>query len=145
MAGPQSWSRLAGGNPVRVDTSPYTQHGCPMIVLAFIKPTCGPCPVRELCTTSRRGFRQLTLNPRPLTEALRTARAEQTGRDSQDTYALRSGVEGTIRQALAVTDSRRARYRRGPGAGHSQAAGRPSSPACWNAGAASTRPSTRAD
>ena len=64
-----------------------------------------------MCTTSRRGFRQLTLNPRPLTEALRTARAEQANRHWQDAYALRSGVEGTIRQALAVTDSRRARYR----------------------------------
>ncbi|MDW4911680.1 transposase, partial [Streptomyces sp. ADMS] len=82
-----------------------------MIVVAFTRPACGPCPVRESCTTSRRGFRQLTLNPRPLTEALRTARAEQAGRDWQDAYALRSGVEGTIRQALAVTDSRRARYR----------------------------------
>jgi transposase len=91
--------------------SPCTQHGYPMIVVAFTKPTCGPCPVREVCTTSRRGFRQLTLNPRPLTEALRTARAEQADRDWQDAYALRSGVEGTIRQALAVTNNRRARYR----------------------------------
>ncbi|MFC9080619.1 transposase [Streptomyces sp. NPDC057062] len=91
--------------------SPCTQHGYPMIVFAFTKPTCGPCPARESCTTSRRDFCQLTLNPRPLTEALRTARSEQAGRDWQDVYALRSGVEGTIRQALAVTDSRRARYR----------------------------------
>ncbi|GAA2764843.1 hypothetical protein GCM10010103_38840 [Streptomyces paradoxus] len=92
--------------------SPCTQHGYPMIVVAFTKPACGPCPVRELRTTSRRGFRQLTtLNPCPLTEALRTARAEQADRHWQDAYALRSGVEGTIRQALAVTDSRRARYR----------------------------------
>jgi hypothetical protein len=82
-----------------------------MIVVAFTKPTCGPCPVRESCTTSRRGFRQLTLNPRPLTEALRTARAEQADRDWHHAYALRSGVEGTIRQALTVTDSHRARYR----------------------------------
>ncbi|MGH3802961.1 MAG: IS1182 family transposase [Pseudonocardiaceae bacterium] len=91
--------------------SPCTQHGRPMIVVAFTKPTCGPCPVRELCTTSRRGLRQLTLNPRPLTETLRTARAEQADRDWQDAYALRAGVEGTMRQAIAVTDSRRARYR----------------------------------
>ncbi|MFK0297423.1 transposase, partial [Streptomyces sp. NPDC090442] len=91
--------------------SPCTQHGHPKIVVAFTKPTCHPCPVRTLCTTSRRGSRQLTLNPRPLTEALRTARAQQTDRDWQDTYALRAGVEGTIRQALAVTGSRRTRYR----------------------------------
>ncbi|MFI6063312.1 transposase [Streptomyces sp. NPDC051286] len=91
--------------------SPCTQHGHPMIVVKFTRTVCGPCPVRELCTTGRQGYRQLTLNPRPLTEALRTARAEQAGRDWQADYALRAGVEGTIRQALAVTDSRRARYR----------------------------------
>jgi hypothetical protein len=82
-----------------------------MIVAKFTRTTCGPCPVRESCTTSRQGYRQLTLNPRPLTEALRTARAEQADRDWQHAYAPRTGVEGTIRQALAVTDSRRARYR----------------------------------
>ncbi|MGW2207617.1 transposase [Streptomyces sp. NPDC001774] len=46
-----------------------------------------------------------------MTEALRTARAEQAGHDWQADYALRSGIEGTTRQAVAVTGSRRARYR----------------------------------
>jgi transposase len=91
--------------------SPCDQRGHPMIVVKFTRTTCGPCPVRASCTTSRHGYRQLTLNPRPLTEALRTARADQAGRDWHNDYALRSGIEGTIRQALAVTDSRRARYR----------------------------------
>ncbi|WP_161981780.1 transposase [Streptomyces sp. TM32] len=91
--------------------SPCTQHGRPMIVVKFTRTVCGPCPVRDLCTTSRQGYRQLTLNPRPLTEALRTVRAEQAGQDPQADYALRAGVEGTVHQALAVTGSRRARYR----------------------------------
>jgi transposase len=91
--------------------SPCTQHGRPMIQVKFTRSTCGPCPVRELCTTGRQGYRQLSLHPRPLTQALRTARAEQAGRHWQAAYALRSGVEGTIRQAVAVTGSRRARYR----------------------------------
>jgi hypothetical protein len=82
-----------------------------MIVVKFPRTACGPCPVREWRTTGRQGYRQLTLNSRPLTEALRTARAEQAGRDWQADYALRASVEGTIRQALAVTDSRHARYR----------------------------------
>ncbi|MDT0469195.1 hypothetical protein [Streptomyces gibsoniae] len=38
------------------------------------------------------------------------ARAEQVGRDRQADYALRAGVEGTVHQALAVTDSRHASH-----------------------------------
>jgi hypothetical protein len=91
--------------------SPCTQHGKPMTVVKFTKNVCGPCPARPQCTTSRQGYRQLTLHPKAMTEALRTRRAEQTGHDWQADYALRSGIEGTLRQALAVTDNRRTRYR----------------------------------
>ncbi|MER7959910.1 transposase [Streptomyces sp. NPDC096030] len=79
--------------------------------MKFARSTCGPCPVREQCTSGKAGYRQLTLHPKAMTEALRTARADQAGRDWQADYALRCGVEGTIRQAVAVTGSRRARYR----------------------------------
>jgi transposase len=91
--------------------SPCLQRGRPMTVVKFARSTCAPCPARAQCTTGRAGYRQLSLHPRQMTEVLRTARAEQTGRDWQEAYALRSGVEGTIRQAVAVTGSRRARYR----------------------------------
>jgi transposase len=88
-----------------------TQHGKPMVVVKFSKASCTSCPVRERCTTSRRSGRQLSLHPRALTEALRHSRAEQKTRDWRAGYALRSGVEGTIAQAVAVTETRRARYR----------------------------------
>ena len=91
--------------------SPCTQRGKPVTVVKFTQTTCTPCPVRERCTTGHARYRQLTLHPRAMTETLRTARAEQAGRDWRADYALRSGVEGTIRQAVAVTDSRQARYR----------------------------------
>ncbi|MCX5215552.1 IS1182 family transposase [Kitasatospora sp. NBC_00240] len=91
--------------------SPCLQHGKPMTVVKFTRTTCGPCPAREQCTTGKSGYRQLTLHPKAMTDTLRTARAEQAGHDWRCDYALRSGVEGTIRQAVAVTDSRRARYR----------------------------------
>ena len=39
------------------------------------------------------------------------ARAEQNTPGWQAKYALRAGVEGTVRQAVAVTGLRRARYR----------------------------------
>jgi hypothetical protein len=91
--------------------SSTVQRGRPVTVVKFPTSVCGPCPVRAQCTTGTRGSRQLTLNPKTLTETLQTRRTEQTNPDWQARYALRAGVEGTIRQAVAVTASRRARYR----------------------------------
>ena len=71
------------------------------------------CPVREQCTrsTSPKYGRQLTVPPRGVYHAQQTARATQNTTDWQARYALRAGVEGTIRQGVAVTGMRRARYR----------------------------------
>lgn len=91
--------------------SPAVQRGRPVTVVKFATRVCRSCPARAACTTGTRGGRQLTVHPKALTEALRTRRAEQAGRDWQADYAIRAGVEGTIRQAAAVTDSHHARYR----------------------------------
>lgn len=94
--------------------SPATQRGTDVIVVKFAAGTCTPCPARGLCTTAKRGGRQLTLHPRDLHEALAAARTEQTTKTWRDKYALRAGIEGTIHQALAVTGIRHARYRGQP-------------------------------
>jgi len=91
--------------------SPATQRGTETIVVTFATTTCGPCPVRDQCTTSKRQRRQLTVHPRDVHDAQREARARQNTTDWQAKYALRAGVEGTIRQGVAVTDLRHARYR----------------------------------
>ncbi|MGW2207616.1 transposase [Streptomyces sp. NPDC001774] len=39
--------------------SPCLQHGRLMTVVKFSRATCGPCPVRERCTTGKAGYRQL--------------------------------------------------------------------------------------
>jgi Transposase and inactivated derivatives len=96
---------------VSASWSPAAQRGTETIVVTFTAGDCGPCPVRQQCTTSKRGRRQLTIRPRQVHEALNTARAEQDGKPWQAKYALRAGVEGTIRQAVAVTTIRHARYR----------------------------------
>ena len=88
-----------------------TQRGTDTIVITFAKGTCGPCPVRPQCTTAASGRRQLTVHPRDVHEAQLTARAAQGTKDFQARYALRAGVEGTIRQGVAVTGMRHARYR----------------------------------
>jgi hypothetical protein len=91
--------------------SPCRQHGGDAIVVTFPIACCRPCPVRTLGTTSSRERRQLTLHQQPIEQALQAARAEQTSRQWQDKYKIRAGVEGTVRQAIAVTGLRRARYR----------------------------------
>ena len=91
--------------------NPVSQRGTGTIVITFPKGTCGPCPVRAQCTTPASGRRQLTVHPRQVHEAQLAARDTQDTRDFQARYALRAGVEGTIRQGVAVTGMRRARYR----------------------------------
>jgi transposase len=91
--------------------SPATQRGTETIVITFAKSTCGPCPVRDQCTTSKTQRRQLTVHPRDVHQAQHAARAEQGTKDWQAKYALRAGVEGTIRQGVAMTGIRHARYR----------------------------------
>lgn len=90
---------------------PVTQHGTAAIVVEFGRENCRSCPAQSRCTSSRRGFRTLTVKPQDLHERLNTARKEQTEPTWRTKYALRAGVEGTINQALDVTGIRRARYR----------------------------------
>jgi hypothetical protein len=91
--------------------NPVRQRGTSTIVISFPKTTCGPCPVRQQCTTSRTRRRQITVHPREVHTAQHQARAVQDTKPWQATYALRAGVEGTIHQAIAVCDTRHARYR----------------------------------
>ncbi|MGP3914155.1 transposase [Nonomuraea sp. 10N515B] len=88
-----------------------TQRGTEAIVVKFSGEACRPCPVRSLCTSATKGGRQLTIRARPLQEALDQARIDRASRHWQDKYKLRAGVEGTMRQAVAVAGVRPARYR----------------------------------
>lgn len=51
------------------------------------------------------------LRPKELHKTLADARAEQATKTWKTKYALRTGIEGTINQALDVTGLSRARYR----------------------------------
>jgi hypothetical protein len=86
-----------------------TQHDTQAIVVSWATTACGPCPVREKCTSGKR--RHITLRSRELHEALTTARTEQTTNQWKARYAARAGVEGTMRQTTHVTGIRHARYR----------------------------------
>src|SRR5258708_11917454 len=90
--------------------NPATQRGTSTIVITFAKSTCGPCPVRAQCTTSAAGRRQLTVHPRDVRQAQLAARPPHDTQDFQARYALRAGVEGTIRQGVAATGIRHPPY-----------------------------------
>lgn len=94
--------------------SPARQRGTDTIVAKFDTATCRACPVRAQCTSATRGGRQLTIRPRRTHQPLAEARTQQTTTSFARTYRLRAGVEGTIRQGVAVTDTRHARYRNLP-------------------------------
>jgi transposase len=91
--------------------NPNLQNGVPKTVVSFAALDCIPCPFKEQCTSARSNRRQISLHPRELTEAIRAARAQQQTDEWNQDYALRAGVEGTVRQATHTTGLRRARYR----------------------------------
>jgi transposase len=93
--------------------NPVTQRGTDAIVIKFAAGTCQGCPARDQCTrsTSPKFGRQLTVPPREAHEAQLAARATQDTPGWRARYARRAGVEATIRQGVAVTGMRRARYR----------------------------------
>ncbi|MGW2370442.1 transposase [Streptomyces sp. NPDC001667] len=90
---------------------PVTQHQHDAIVVEFDQHTYRACPSQQRCTTPARGSGMLTLRPEEAHEALTRARTEQKSQTWKDKYALRTGIEGTINQALDITGIRRARYR----------------------------------
>jgi transposase len=86
----------------------------PLIVARFTKSQCQPCPVRDQCTTSRDGARNVGFPPRELRDLQVRVRAEQQSPDWHTRYAVRSGVESTINEFAHGHGMRRCRYRGQP-------------------------------
>ena len=79
------------------------------IQVAFAKAVCQACPVRAACTKG--DHRELQLQPQAQLEALQRQRAVQQTPEFRQAYALRSGVEATISQAVRRLPLRQSRYR----------------------------------
>ena len=92
-------------------TPANNNRGQPIILVGFDPHTCTPCPVRTQCTKSKKGVRKLSIQPQERHEAQRKARARQQTQAFKEVYALRSGVEGTVSQAVNEMGMRRTRYR----------------------------------
>jgi transposase len=92
--------------------SPWrTASGEQAFHVEFSKRDCTPCPARPDCTRAKREPRQLTLHRREVHNALHQARRSQETEQWKREYALRSGIEGTISQAVRGFGLRRSRYR----------------------------------
>jgi len=87
------------------------RHGKPRVMFTFSLTDCTPCPVRSRCTRAKTAARTITLRPREQHELLRDLRAEQQTEQWRQRYAARSGVEGTISQAVRAFGLRRCRYK----------------------------------
>lgn len=86
-------------------------RGNPTLQVNFAKKDCRACESRPRCTKSDTAARALTLQPKAQQLALQAARQRQTTGEFRETYAIRSGIEGTIAQAADKLDMRRSRYR----------------------------------
>jgi len=82
----------------------------PVVHFRFSRTACGACPVRANCTQSAGLPRALTIYARPVFEALQAARKRQQEEVFWRQYARRAGIEGTMAQANARADLRRARF-----------------------------------
>ena len=87
------------------------RHGNQGISVRFAKADCQACPARAACTKGENMGRQLGLRPRPQFEALQVARTAQTTAAFKHKYAARAGIEGTISEAVRMSELRRSRYR----------------------------------
>ena len=86
------------------------KNGQEEICARFGEIDCRACSARILCTRSAVHPRQIALRPKEQHEAIQAARQRQTTKEFQERYAKRSGIEGTISQAVRAFDLRTSRY-----------------------------------
>jgi hypothetical protein len=81
-------------------------------VARFTKSQCQPCPDRPRCTSSRESARNVGFPPRELRDL--QVRVSSETPEWKAHHAVRSGVEGTIKEFAHGQGMRRCRYRGRP-------------------------------
>ena len=82
----------------------------PIVRIVFDPKTCLVCPVRPHCSKAQKTGRTLVLRAEGRHQALQSARKRQQTKDFKTIYKKRSGIEGTLSQAIRSSDLRRSRY-----------------------------------
>jgi transposase len=80
------------------------------IQVRFSPTVCQSCPSQAKCTQAQNGARTITFLPQVAYIALQHARQAHDTPEFKTRYAQRSGIEGTISQAVRGFELRRARY-----------------------------------
>ena len=91
-------------------TDGQDSYGNPVIHISFSSRDCSACPVRSLCTRSKRAPRELSLKLPEEYEALQRARERQTTETFKQQFAIWARIEGTISQAVRGFELRHCRY-----------------------------------
>jgi transposase len=89
---------------------PFQDKDAPMVAVQFAYADCRDCALKPRCTRAQKHGRVVTLKPQKQYEALVKARQVQQSQPFKQRYAMRSGIEGTISQAVAF-GLRQCRYR----------------------------------
>jgi transposase len=82
----------------------------PVIQVRFAPATCRACAQQAKCTRDKQGRRTLILLPQAEHLAIQQRRVEQETPAFRETYAQRSGIEGTLSQGIRGFEMRRSRY-----------------------------------
>lgn len=82
----------------------------PIVRIVFDPKTCLACPVRSQCSKAQKTGRTLVLRAEGRHQVLQSARKRQQTKDFKTIYKKRSGIEGTLSQAIRSSDLRRSRY-----------------------------------
>ena len=82
----------------------------PIVRIVFDAKTCFACPARPQCSHAKHSGRILVLRAEGRHEALQVARERQQTDAFKTLYRKRSGVEGTLSQAIRGSGLRRSRY-----------------------------------
>jgi transposase len=85
-------------------------QGEPVVQIRFDAKTCLSCPVHARCSKAKNAGRSLVLRAEGRHQALQVARERQQTDDFKNLYRKRSGIEGTLSQAIRSSNLRRARY-----------------------------------
>ncbi len=85
-------------------------QGEPIVQIRFDAKTCLDCPVRARCSKAKNTGRSLVLRAEGRHQTLQAARERQQTDDFKRLYSKRSGIEGTLSQAIRSSDLRRTRY-----------------------------------
>jgi transposase len=103
------WRKQQATCPQGQTSSRLSQAGERMEIV-FAADTCAKCPVREDCTRSQTTGRVLHVRPQEANDALQARRKREQTSEFRQQYALRSGIEATLSQAVRGMGIRRSRY-----------------------------------